>query len=193
LFTIWLFTNTTPIKNIIKRQSQMRHYHVLIIPLLYSGKETAELGAQYYGSRSFNALLLSTPPNPLSSKHKFFVEEKQLRQFHFVPELFQQFPITDVGVFAHYLPSNHHELERKATCATTVSYCGPSFRGGYEWSTNADISTVRGTLTEALEASLESIARPPPRPAVQRPAGRTDAGVLAKANVFRFVSRLNPS
>jgi hypothetical protein len=140
-------------------------------------------------------LLLSTPQSRISSQHRFFIQEEQLQQIQFGPDLFQQLPMADVGFFAHYLAPNHRGLEQKATYAMAVSYYGASIRGGYEWGTNAYLSTVRGTLTGLLEVSLESTL-PGNHDRVDfliKSGCRTDDGVSAKAsvNVFSFVSRLH--
>jgi len=66
-----------------------------------------------------------------------------------------------------------------------MSYRGTSFPGGYESQTNLSAPTVRGVLT----ARLSEMLGVPTSSLGLAVAGRTDAGVSAKANLFSFVSR----
>ncbi|CAB9523600.1 expressed unknown protein [Seminavis robusta] len=140
-------------------------------------------------------LLLSTQHSeqPSTSQHRFFTREQasENRQLRFIPDLFERLPVDSVGVSKTWPPSMPSaENRKKRTYSLVVSYYGPTFSGGYEWNSNVELPTVRATLTTAIESSLEDLLRGEPHHRIHlQTAGRTDAGVSAKANVFSFVSR----
>ena len=142
------------------------------------------------------------------SQHRFFRDQQQLdghhEQFQLVSDIFQRLPNPEIDIsdwlIGQFRGRNSNDIgrKRKRTYAMVVSYHGPHFPGGYEVNPNVKKRSVRETMTKAIEESIEFVfndgapshhCRRRHHPIHLRTAGRTDAGVSAKSNLFSFVSR----
>jgi tRNA pseudouridine(38-40) synthase len=119
------------------------------------------------------------------SGHEFFTGDEQ--QFEVTATLFQSLPQPETPLLPPVVPHPNPSRKLNPTYAMVVSYSGEFFPGGYEINPQVSLPTVRGTLTkhvaDALGRSSLTLAT----------AGRTDAGVSAKAGLFSFVSPSLPS